>query len=357
MKNDFINTIVETVEQGFPLSSMEAEALLTDRSLEIPDIIGAAWHFRRQYFGREVMVQVLNNAQNGMCPEDCRYCAQSASSSAPIETYAMKTEEEIIQEADMAHRNGAGRYCMVFSGTGPTEERIRSLAALVRNIKARYPLEVCVSAGVLDEAQARVLKEAGLDRLNHNINTSETHYRHICSSHSYTDRLRTIQAAHRAGLQVCSGVIIGMGETPGDIYAMTQALRAAMVASIPVNFLIPIPGIAIKEAKGLSPDYCLRVLALFRLMNPKAEIRMAAGREMHLRSLEPLGLYIANSLFLQGYLNARGASDTRTLRMIQDAGFTIRSEVPLETLLKESSVEKTAACELKTKMELRPFDL
>ena len=179
---------------------------------------------------------------------------------------------------------------MVFSGTGPSDERIEHLTRLIREIKRRHKIEVCVSPGVIDAAQARRLKDAGLDRLNHNLNTSEAYYCYICTSHTYADRLRTLEAAHSVGLAVCSGVIVGMGEKVEDVYGMAKSLRDLGAESIPVNFLIPIPGIALKEAKGLTPEYCLRVLCLFRFLNPKAEIRMAAGREMHLRSLEPFGL-------------------------------------------------------------------
>ena len=266
----------------------------------------------------------------------------------------MKSDEEILTEAASAYAGGAGRYCMVFSGTGPTDERIDHLARLVKEIKDHYRIQVCVSPGVINEAQALKLKEAGLDRLNHNLNTSEAYYRFICTTHGYADRLRTLQVAHAAGLAVCSGVIVGMGESHEDVFDMAFKLHELGAESIPVNFLIPIPGISIKEAKGLSPEYCLRVLCLFRFLNPKADIRMAAGREIHLRDLQPLGLYAASSLFLQGYLNARGGADMKTLQMIKDMGFVLESEVPMEKLLAQAG---KGCCEegLKSEKELRPF--
>jgi biotin synthase len=168
------------------------------------------------------------------------------------------------------------------------------------------------------------------------------------------DRLTTLRAARDAGLAVCSGVIIGMGESREDVLTMAMTLRDLNAESIPVNFLMPIPGIALKDATGLTPEYCLRVLCLFRFLNPKAEIRMAAGREMHLRCLEPLGLYVANSLFLQGYLNARGAADVRTLRMIRDLGFEIRSDLRINELLAAAAIGE-AREGLKGLEELRPF--
>ncbi len=354
--------MIENIYSNIFLRVQQSEALALGDALRILDVdqldtfslLQVAYRFRKEHFGNTVMVHILNNVQNGHCPEDCRYCAQSASSSALIEAYPMKSDEEILEEAAAALAGGAGRYCMVFSGTGPSDERTDHLVKLVRQIKERYPLEVCVSPGSINADQAGKLKAAGLDRLNHNLNTSEPYYRHICTSHTYQDRLNTLKAAHSVGLAVCSGVIIGMGEGPEDVYSMAKSLRDFGAESIPVNFLIPIPGIALKEASGLTPEYCLRVLCLFRLLNPKAEIRMAAGREIHLGTLEPLGLYAANSLFLQGYLNAKGSSNIRTLQMIRDMGFTIKSDIPLEDLLGVGESINTQEG-LKGVKELRPF--
>ena len=261
-----------------------------------------------------------------------------------------------MAEAKAAYEQGAFRYCLVFSGTGPTDERVEKIARIVREIKSRYPIEVCVSPGVITFQQAKVLKAAGLDRLNHNLNTSRSNYSKICTTHTFEDRLATLFAAKDVGLKVCSGVIIGMGESMGDVVDLAMKLLDVKAESIPVNFLIPIPGIALKEAVGLTPDYCLRVLCLFRFLNPKAEIRIAAGREMHLRSLEALGLYVANSIFLQGYLNVKGSPDIRTLQMIKDLGFKIKSEFRIEDILKQVG-ERRSSLQLKRAEDLRPYSI
>ncbi len=353
MIDQFYKNLSDVSAEGRILSLEDCLRVLSGKD-DILELVRIAYSIRRRNFGREVTVHILNNVQNGLCPEDCRYCAQSSSSGAAIEEYAMKTDAEIMGEARTAVENGAWRYCMVFSGKGPSDEKIDHLCRLVREIKSRFRIEVCVSPGVITYDQAAKLEEAGLDRLNHNLNTSARHYNKICTTHSFEDRLATLRAAKEAGLKVCSGVIIGMGEGQEDVVEMAVQLREINAESIPVNFFMPIAGVAIKEAVGLTPAYCLRVLCLFRFLNPKAEIRMAAGREMHLRSLEPLGLYVANSLFLQGYLNARGGSDLRTLRMIKDAGFTIRSEMDLDRFL-DRSPEKGSADGIKSLDELRPF--
>jgi biotin synthase len=268
-------------------------------------------------------VHVLNNVQNGLCPEDCGYCSQSKTSTSAIRKYPLKSDEEILAGAEAAARAGATRYCMVLSGRGPTLERTRRLAEIIRKVKSEYPIEVCLSVGLLGEEHARVLADAGLDRLNHNLNTSESHYGEICTTHTYRDRVNTLLAAKKCGIEPCSGLIVGMGETSRDVVDVALRLRELEVPSIPVNFLIPIEGNPVVSDGSLTPERCLRALALMRLVNPRAEVRVAGGREGHLRALAPLALYPANSLFVEGYLTTRGDSVRETYRMIRDAGFEV----------------------------------
>jgi biotin synthase len=333
MKQQFYNHLVEQSRTGETLSKTMAGDILLSHDIELLELLAAAFEVRKNFVGKDVTIHIINNAQNGYCPEDCHYCAQSKSSQAAIEEYPLKSDSEILLEAKRAHEGGAHRYCMVFSGRGPSHKRIEHLARLIREIKSQWPIEVCVSAGLLDKDKARVLAQAGLDRLNHNLNTSARHYSKICTTHTYEDRLNTLQAARTAGLQICSGVILGMGEGIEDVLEMAYTLREIRAESIPVNFFIPIKGALLNEEPILSPEYCLRVLCLYRFLNPKAEIRIAAGRERYLRSMEALALYPANSLFLDGYLNARGSERARTLQMIKDAGFTISSEYSLDELI------------------------
>ena len=278
---------------------------------------------REQSFGNRVRVHILNNAQNARCPEDCGYCSQSAVTDAPVRPYPWKPKEELVTEAKRAHAAGAFRYCMVASGRGPTDRQIEFLSDTVRAIRAEVPVRICVSVGLLDEDKARRLKEAGVDRLNHNLNTSERHYPEICTTHTYADRVATLRAARAAGLEQCSGLIAGMGETDADLVEVALALRELEVPSIPVNFLLPIEGNPLQSDGSLSPERALRVLAMMRLANPRAEVRIAAGREGHLRSLEALALWPANSLFVEGYLTTKGKGATDTYRMIRDAGFVV----------------------------------
>jgi biotin synthase len=315
--------LAERALQGEPPSERDALWILDGEDVALLPLLQAAFAPRERHFGRRVMVHVLNNVQNGLCPEDCGYCSQSRDSDAPIRKYAMKPDEEIFAEAEAAARAGASRYCMVLSGRGPSVAATRRLAEVIRGVKERFPIEVCLSVGLVEEEHARILAEAGLDRLNHNLNTSASHYPDICSTHSYEDRVRTLVAAKKCGIEPCSGLIIGMGEESRDIVEVGFHLRELEVPSIPVNFLIPIEGNPVTDDGSLTPERCLRALCLMRLINPAAEIRVAGGREGHLRHLDALSLWPANSLFVEGYLTTRGDAIDDTYRMIRDAGFEV----------------------------------
>ena len=259
--------LVKRSMYGPALTASELERLLGPEVPLLP-LLHEAWQVREATWGNRVRVHVLNNAQNARCPEDCGYCSQSAVSKAPLKPYAWKSREDLLAGAREAHAAGAYRYCIVASGRGPTDRRIGELAEIVREIKQQVPVEICVSVGLLDEEKARRLREAGVDRVNHNLNTSERHSPEIVSTHSYADRVATLRAAQSVGLQACSGLIIGMGETDRDIVDVALELRKLEVPSIPVNFLIPIEGNPIQSDGSLTPERALRTLCLFRLANP-----------------------------------------------------------------------------------------
>ncbi|MBW2274412.1 MAG: biotin synthase BioB [Deltaproteobacteria bacterium] len=317
--------------------------VLDGDDVELLPLLQAAFEPRRKHFGRTVMVHILNNVQSGLCPEDCGYCSQSRDSKAEIDKYPMKSDEEIFADGLAAAESGATRYCMVMSGRGPSVARTRKIAELVRELKRRHPMEICVSAGLVDDEQAAILAEAGLDRLNHNLNTSEPRYGEICSTHSYASRVATLAAAKRHGIGTCSGIIVGMGESSADLVQIAFDLRALEVPSIPVNFLIPIPGAPLGADGSLTPERCLRALCLMRFANPSAEIRVAGGREVNIRSMQPLALYPANSLFVEGYLTTGGDSVDDTYAMIEDAGFEVEGNPVWETLSTRSAPEIAGA--------------
>lgn len=297
--------------------------ILTAEKSDLLPLLHAAYQVKYKYFGDEIKIHILNNVQSGNCSEDCKYCAQSGKSEGDAEIYPMKSEEEIISEADFAYKSGAARYCMVFSGRDLGKNRISTICSVVEKIKQKYPMDICVSAGFLTPEDADSLVAAGVNRYNHNINTSDSFYNSICTSHDYSKRLNTITTAKERGLEICSGIIIGMGETPEDICRMMSQLKEVGASSVPVNFFIPIGGHRLEKVPELTPEYCLKVLAAFRLALPAAEIRCAAGREYHLRSMQALSLFPVNSLFAKGYLTTGGDSVEQTKKLIADAGFTI----------------------------------
>ena len=221
---------------------------------------------------------------------------------------------------------------MVRSGRGPVDEEIEHFCQVTREIKQELSLEICLCLGLLNETQARKLKEAGVGWVNHNLNTSERYHPEICSTHTYQDRVETVRNVRNAGLMTCSGGIVGMGETDEDVLDLAFACREMRMDSIPVNFLHPIKGTPMEGFQHLTPMRCLKILCLFRFLNPASEIRAAGGREVNLRSFQAMSLYPANSIFVEGYLTTPGQEADEALKMITDMGFEIEpAEAPVET--------------------------
>ena len=317
--------IVRRSLSGEGISREEGRAILTLADDDVMGVLQAAFEVRKARFGKRVKVCVLQNARSGLCQEDCHYCSQSSRSTAHIDKYPLMDKALLLDGARRAFAAGAKRYCMVTSGRGPSDEDIEHFCEVTRTIKAELSIEICVCAGLLTEAQARKFKEAGVGWVNHNLNTSERFYPELCSTHTYRDRLETIKNVQRAGLMTCSGGIVGMGETDEDILDLAFACREAGMDSIPVNFLHPIKGTPMETFRFLTPMKCLKVLCLFRFLNPASEIRAAGGREVNLRSLQPLALYPANSIFVEGYLTTPGQQAQDARRMIEDMGFEVES--------------------------------
>ena len=309
------------VLQGHRLRDEEALAILRSGDEELLDVLAAAYRVRYRWFGNRVHLNLLINAKSGICGEDCGYCSQSKVSKAEISKYGLLGPEKILDGARMAARRGAMTYCIVVSGRAPGAGELDAIAEIVPRIKADFGLKLCVSAGLLTAEQAASLKACGVDRVNHNLNTSRRFYPKICTTHSYQQRLDTLRAVRDAGMEICCGGIVGMGEEDFDVVELALKLGELAVEAVPVNFLQPIPGTPLQGSSRLDPRYCLKVLALFRLANPPCELRIAAGREMHLGSLQPLGLYPANSIFVGDYLTTEGQTPEKDYRMIEALGF------------------------------------
>ncbi|HIO69656.1 MAG TPA: biotin synthase BioB [Nitrospirales bacterium] len=309
--------------RGDVLTREECREVLATPDSEILGLLHAAYEVRKQFAGNTVQVQMLTNAKSGACIEDCHYCSQSSISTADIDHYGLLPEDTLVKDAHHAAESKAVRYCIVTSGRAPLDREVDAIGKAVRRIKSELPLQVCCSLGLLTEPQACRLKEAGVDRINHNLNTSERYHADICGTHTFRDRIDTITNAKKAGLEICSGGIIGMGENDEDIIDLAFALRDVEPDSIPINFLHPVEGTPLANCNTLTPQRCLKVLCLFRFLHPRKEIRVAGGREYNFRSLQPLALFAADSLFVDGYLTTPGQPADEAWQMIGDLGFTI----------------------------------
>jgi len=323
---DYEGFITKSIS-GINFSRKECHSILECPDEDMLSLLNAAYTVRKKYHGNRVHIQVLTNAKSGYCPEDCHYCSQSKVSKAEIEKYPLLPLEDIVAEAASAKKNNAKRYCMALSGMRHSKREIDALCATIRTIKEEVDISICCSIGFLTKEQAADLKQAGLDRVNHNLNTSERFYPEICTTHTFEERMENLDLCGNAGLGLCSGGIIGQGETKDDIIDFLMSLREVNPESVPLNFLIPIKGTPFENrAKDLTPNYCLKVLCLARFLFPDKDIRIAGGREYHFRSLQPLLLYASNSIFVSGYLTTDGQSPEDAIRMIEDLGFELEYE-------------------------------
>ena len=315
--------LADNVLTGKVLSREQALAVLDCPDDELLDLMAAVYRVRRHWFSNQVQLYFLMNAKSGLCPEDCSYCSQSKVSEAEIPRYNLLSREKLLDGARLAAEQNARTYCIVISARGPNDREMAAVTTIVPQIKQQYNLKICACLGLLTPDQAQQLKECGVDRVNHNLNTSDSYYGEICTTHSFADRLATLRAVRDAGMEMCSGGIVGMGERRQDVVDLAFTLRDLGVQSIPVNFLNPIDGTPLAGRSDLTPRYCLKVLAMFRLVNPDREIRIAGGRELHLGSMQALGLYAANSIFVGDYLTTKGQAPEADYQMIRDLGFEV----------------------------------
>ena len=309
------------------LSREDALAILNTPDESLEELISFAETFRRKYKGNHVSIHILTKARSGNCSQECAYSAQSCRSKADIDKYKWVADEKLYEDNDFVNEHHLSRHCIGLSGMKFTDAEIEVLAEKIRKMKAELTL-VCCSIGCLTEHQAKVLKEAGLDRINHNLNSSRNYYPNICSTHTFDQRVANIRMLQGLGYEICSGGIIGMGESREDVVDMLMELREIQPEALPINFLLPIPGTPLEHAdmSVLSTAYCMKVLCLARLLVPKADIRCAAGREVYFKGEENMLLRVVDSIFASGYLTAGGQGIRDTIQAIEAAGFTYEIE-------------------------------
>lgn len=286
-------------------------------------LMAAAAEIREALQGHEIQLCSITNAKSGRCRENCRFCAQSAHWKTSSPVYPLKSAEEIIGEAASARETGSLMFGIVTSGTRIT--RAKEWDEIFRAIEGIRALGIhpCASLGLLDERQARALKEAGLYRYHHNLETARSFFPKICSTHEYEEDVFTVRLAGEAGLSTCSGGIIGMGEGIGERIEMAFLLRQMEVDSIPLNILNPIPGTPLESAEPLPVTEILLTIAVLRFVLPDRDIRLCGGKEKNLRQLLPLGLVAgANALMTGNYLTTTGRNTRLDMEMIHDLGFS-----------------------------------
>jgi len=283
----------------------------TETLLNTPleELISRANEVRKQCIGNKLELCSILNARSGLCTEDCKFCAQSARHHADISTYPLKGKKEIVKAAQKAKAIGAEKFGIVTSGNRLTDREVNVVAQAISEIKDRIGIVVCASLGAMEKSQLQLLKEAGLSRYHHNIETSRRFYPGIVSTHSFDERINTINSARQVGLEVCSGGIIGMGETWQDRIDMAYTLKHLDVDSIPVNILVPIKGTPLESARPLPPYDAVRTICIFRIILKDKIIKIAAGREATLKDSQ-LTAFIAgaNGMLIGGYLTVKGTS-------------------------------------------------
>lgn len=290
---------------------------------EIFKLFTSANRTRIKYRGSKVDLCSIVNAKSGACPEDCSFCAQSSHSKTDIRAYPLLSEEEIIETAVSVKENGVRRFCVVTSGKKPSGMELDKICGFISEIR-ELGLQPCATLGILDTFQLRRLKEAGLHRYHHNLETSEAFFREICTTHTYQEKIKTIESAKSLGLSVCSGGVFGMGESWEDRIDMAFALKEIGVDSVPINFFMPISGTPLGDRELLNPLEALKIIAIYRLILPDCEIRVCGGRPKTLRDLNSYVFMAgADGLLIGNYLTTPGRDPADDIQMIKDLGLEI----------------------------------
>lgn len=320
----FAEDLEKRIMDGGEVEEAEAARIASARGADLYALLPSADRLARRFKGWEVELCGILNAKSGKCPENCSFCAQSAHHKTDVDTYALVTEEAMTCAADEAASISANRFGIVTSGTGVKRgEELDRIVSAVKKIKAAGRISPCASLGIMDEESLRELKEAGLDSYHHNLETARSFFPEICTTHDYEDDVATVLAAKRAGLKTCCGGIFGLGESAAQRAEMGVTLRELGVDSVPINFLMPVPGTKLEGREEMTPQECLAVIAAYRFLLPEATIKVCAGRDRNLGDLSSWIFYAgANGMMVGHYLTTAGRIPDTDLKMVRDLGFT-----------------------------------
>lgn len=322
--SDMIGSTARQVMGGRPLTRPQAEALVALPSAALDELLAAASRIREHFLGNKVRCCSIVASKVGLCNQDCAFCSQSARYRTHVAFAGTVAHEDVLRASRQAAENGAQSFGIVNSGLGPTDEDIEEWAQVVRDMRREGRLRVCASLGILTREQAMRLAEAGVQRYNHNLQTSRRFFPSIVSTHRYDDRLATLANLREAGIELCCGVLFGMGETWDDRLDLAFELRELRPEVVPVNFLIPITGTPLEHRRALEPAECLKIIAVLRFMLPTQHLNVAGGREANLGELQSRIFDAgADSFMLGNYLTTCGRPAHEDLKMLGDLGLEL----------------------------------
>ena len=321
-----IQKIGDKVLEGGSVSMKEILPLLEAKGPDVMDLVAVANRVRVEFNGNEIDLCSLLNAKSGKCSEDCAFCAQSAHYQTDAPTYPLMNADQMVKEAKEAQKRRTGRFCLISSGRQLNDKEFEVILSGLNRIRKETTLDLDCSLGTLSEERAEALKRVGVTRYNHNLETAESHFSKICTTHSFQDRVQTIEVLKGQGFSICCGGIIGLGESPQQRLELAFSVRQLGIECIPFNILNPRPGTPLEHSESIPPIEIIKTISLFRLVLPKGTIKIAGGRETNLRDLQSLALLAgANGLIVGNYLTTPGRNAEDDLTMIRDVGFQIKA--------------------------------
>lgn len=324
MRKSRVAELSNKIIAGYRLSPTDDRSIFMDTPLE--ELSEEAYRLQKQFCGNHIDLCTIVNGRSGRCGENCKYCAQAACHKTGVDTYGFLPQEQIMAHAKANQDAGANRFSIVTSGGALSGKEFEMAIDVYKEMRRTLSIDLCASHGLLTRSQFRRLREVGVTSYHHNIETSERYFPEICTTHSYADRIRTIKMAQAEGLCVCSGGIIGMGETWEDRFDMAFALQELGIESIPLNSLMAIPGTPLEHLTPLSGDEILRTIAIFRFINPTANIRLGAGRKLLPENGATAFLAGASASITGNMLTTSGTTIAEDMELIKELGFTNRNE-------------------------------
>lgn len=293
---------------------------------EVMGLLYGADLIRNHFFRDEIHLCTICNGKSGRCSEDCRFCTQSSFYRTDSPVYPLMEKDELMKGGLHAAGTPINRYSIVTTGRGLPSREVKAVAEAMAGLEGAR-IGRCASLGVLGESDLMILKEAGVNRYHHNLETSRSYFSEVCTTHTYEERVDTVLAAKRIGMEVCSGGIFGIGETDDQVVEMAVTLKELDVDSVPINFLIPLKGTPFESMHNLTPLRCLKIIALFRYMLPEKEIMICGGRDLNLGELHPMIFYAGASAIMTGnYLTCEGRTLDKDLDMIRTLGLRLRNK-------------------------------